>query len=142
MAVSNEHEKLVQEILNWSRETYDCSLLSISYQCSLLHGSSPTPPINGFYPDVHITDLKNTFLLIGEAKTKGDLEQNHSKAQILGYLKYIDNFVQNHTDATCILVLATQWAMAGRAKGLLRGMIKREKLSLAKYHVLDQLSVI
>ncbi len=40
-------------------------------------------------PDVFVTDVPVTTTLIGEAKTQRDLETDHSRQQIVAFLRYL-----------------------------------------------------
>lgn len=53
-----------------------------------LRGERP-PKINGYVPDLYATDVPTTKTLIGEAKTKADLERNHTRDQISAFLAYL-----------------------------------------------------
>jgi hypothetical protein len=53
-----------------------------------LRGERP-PRIAGYVPDVYATDVPTKTTLIGEAKTKADLEREHSRRQITAFLRYL-----------------------------------------------------
>lgn len=51
--------------------------------------SEKPPRIEGYVPDVFITDIPATMTLIGEAKTRHDVETDHSRRQISAFLSYL-----------------------------------------------------
>ena len=53
-----------------------------------LRGERP-PRINGYVPDLFATDVPTTATLIGEAKTRADLESGHTHDQIHAFLDYL-----------------------------------------------------
>jgi hypothetical protein len=53
-----------------------------------IRGERP-PRINGYVPDLFATDVPTTATLIGEAKTKADLETDHTRTQIHAFLAYL-----------------------------------------------------
>ena len=53
-----------------------------------MRGERP-PPIGGFVPDVYAIDVPTTVTIVGEAKTRRDLETAHSQAQIAAFLDFL-----------------------------------------------------
>ncbi len=53
-----------------------------------IRGERP-PRINGYVPDLYATDVPTTATLIGEAKTRADLETEHTRAQVHAFLDYL-----------------------------------------------------
>jgi ATP-dependent helicase YprA (DUF1998 family) len=53
-----------------------------------LRGERP-PMIGGYVPDVYVTNVPTTFTVIGEAKTRKDLETEHSQAQVRAFLRFL-----------------------------------------------------
>ncbi len=47
------------------------------------------PRIGGFVPDVYATDVPTTRTVIGEAKTRADLETEHSRRQIAAFVHHL-----------------------------------------------------
>ena len=57
-------------------------------------GSNPVrgerpPRVQGFVPDLYATDVPTTSTMIGEAKTRADLESERSARQITAFLEYL-----------------------------------------------------
>jgi hypothetical protein len=53
-----------------------------------MRGERP-PRINGHVPDLYATNVPTTATLIGEAKTRADLETERSQGQIAAFLEYL-----------------------------------------------------
>lgn len=53
-----------------------------------IRGERP-PRVNGYVPDLYATDVPTTATLIGEAKTRADLETKHTREQITAFLVYL-----------------------------------------------------
>lgn len=53
-----------------------------------IRGERP-PRIGGYTPDVYATDVPTTTTLIGEAKTRPDLENDHTRRQITAFLEHL-----------------------------------------------------
>ena len=87
MAESILHTNLVREIINWVK--INCS----SNDYYLIQSDLPEnkkyskpPLVLGFYPDVFVNFNKT---IIGEAKTRDDINNHHTIQQINAYLKYL-----------------------------------------------------
>lgn len=90
MPESAAHSRLVRAILDHLDQSFG-SLTEIAVRedsSSALRGERP-PMIGGFVPDVFATDVPTTMTVIGEAKTRQDLERSHSQAQISAFLRFL-----------------------------------------------------
>jgi hypothetical protein len=114
MPESATHADLVQAIVAYAARTLGpLSAIAVREDAVRpLRGERP-PRIGGYTPDVHATDVPTTTTLIGEAKTKQDLETEHSRRQISAFLKYLA--VTPHG----IFVLAVPLAAGASARRLL-----------------------
>jgi hypothetical protein len=74
--------------------------------------SEKPPKVAGYTPDVLATNIPTTRTLIGEAKTRADLENDHSRQQISAFLRYL-----SHT-AGGIFVLAVPLNAGATARRL------------------------
>lgn len=77
-----------------------------------VRGERP-PRINGYVPDLYATDVPTTATLIGEAKTKADLETDHTRVQIQAFLGYLSQTPNG------IFVLSVPLSAAATARRLL-----------------------
>lgn len=90
MPESPAHGRLVKAILDYLDRNFG-SLTEIAVRedsPSALRGERP-PLVGGFVPDVFATDVPTTMTVIGEAKTRQDLERAHSQAQIMAFLEFL-----------------------------------------------------
>lgn len=90
MPESAAHARLVRAILEHI-DRHFASLTEISVRedsPSALRGERP-PVVGGFVPDVYAVNVPTTMTVIGEAKTRHDLETVHSQDQIEAFLRYL-----------------------------------------------------
>lgn len=83
-------------------------------------GSELPPMIGSFTPDVLATNVPATFRLIGEAKTRDDLESERSRRQLTAFLDHL----ALHPLST--LWLAVSFDLAPRARHLMRSIRRAE----------------
>lgn len=90
MAESHAHLTYVRHIVNF------IPTIVTDFASALLCADLPesehqtTTTISGFYPDVYYHSL--TDMVIGEAKTDGDIEREHTDLQIDSYIKELQTF--------------------------------------------------
>ncbi|RUV24883.1 MULTISPECIES: hypothetical protein [unclassified Mesorhizobium] len=90
MPESITHASLVQNLIAYVEHELG-NLADIAVREDALRpirGERP-PRIEGFVPDVYATDVPTTTTFIGEAKTRRDLETEHSRKQISAFLSYL-----------------------------------------------------
>jgi len=75
--------------------------------------TSTTTPVGGFFPDLFYR--YGTMLIIGEAKTFGDVTRKHSQEQFRAYLKACERFEGN-----AFLVVGVDWRVSATAKNFFR----------------------
>ena len=80
-----------------------------------LRGEKP-PKLGGYVPDVFATDVPTTTTLIGEAKTRKDVETQRSRSQIVAFLRYLAATPRG------IFVLSVPLGVGGAAQRLLEGI--------------------
>ncbi len=90
------------------------------------------PKLYGFIPDLYARLVDNG-LIIGEAKTAGDLQNRHTQEQFTAYLKRCAE------DRGSLFVVAVPWRVERAAKTLLRNIQRRNKTSHVEVVVLEQL---
>jgi len=90
MAESSVHAGLVKGMVDFvGRELGDLKNIAIrDDSVQPLRGERP-PRIGGFVPDLYASDVPTTRIIIGEAKTRIDLETLHSEQQISAFLEYL-----------------------------------------------------
>lgn len=94
---------------------------------------SKPPTVCGFVPDLYARKDTVSGIIIGEAKTPGDLENNHTRAQLAAFLKKCAE------ETGSLLVLATPWYSERTAKALLRHVQRRTDMNHVDAVVLEQL---
>ena len=90
MPESAAHARLVRTILEFINRNF-APLSEIAVRddsSSPVRGERP-PLISGFVPDVYAVNVPTTMTIIGEAKTRRDLETTHSQAQIIAFIQYL-----------------------------------------------------
>ena len=90
MPESATHADLVTEIINYAvRELGDLNGIAVrSDAVRPVRGERP-PRVGGYTPDVYATDVPTTRTLIGEAKTRADLENDHTFRQLRAFLQHL-----------------------------------------------------
>ncbi len=135
MSESATHIKLVEELSSWISAKFlngDSGLMLIDHPNSNKKERPPT--IEGFIPDVYIPNAPGTLVIIGEAKTAKDLENNHSIAQIGAFLHRCSQ------TSDSILVLAVPWHMTRLGKNMLRYLKYRVGADNVRTEVLERLT--
>lgn len=112
-------------------EDVDAALILLDLPSDRKNGP---PTINGFKPDLYY-DF-NQLLIIGEAKTKDDLLNEHTKSQIETYIKLCANYVGQSR-----LYLAVPWMESVLANSLIKKISKELGVSIT-YFVVDELQKI
>ena len=86
---SNAHAALVLELVNYVRSTHSCEgQLALYADHEDVAGGRPER-INGFLPDVYAYDVPTSFVVIGEAKTRRDLQSDRSQKQLAAFAHYL-----------------------------------------------------
>ena len=88
--------------------------------------------IDGYVPDVFVTDVPITTTLIGEAKTRRDLETDRSRRQITAFLSYLANTPQG------IFVLSVPMLAGTTARHILSELNEPFLCAATKTVVLDR----
>lgn len=90
MPESAKHARLVRAILDFiDRDFQSLTEIAIRDDASAPFRGERPPSVGGFVPDVYATDVPTTVTVIGEAKTRPDLETLHSQTQIAAFLAYL-----------------------------------------------------
>lgn len=92
------------------------------------------PPVFGHIPDVFVLTSNEKKLIIGEAKTPGDLDNQHTRDQLCGFLRKCAEY-----DAS-VLVMAVQWDQSRLASSLLKACKRDNGLPDVQSLVIDRLS--
>ena len=90
MPESATHADLVQTIVRYAERRFDGlgNIAVLEDAVRPVRGERP-PKIEGYVPDVFVTDVPTTITLIGEAKPQRDVETEHSRRQIAAFMNYL-----------------------------------------------------
>ncbi len=91
------------------------------------------PKIGKFIPDVYVNNISNNKIIVGEAKTAGDLENEHTKEQVAAFLSKCSEGKPG------IFVFAVPWYLLGLAKSIIRRIQKKTLTQKVKVCVLEKL---
>lgn len=113
MSQSDEHRDLVISVAQCLTLHY--SQISITTDVQQQPGDVVPPIIDGFRPDVYATAQNNfPITVIAEAKTAGDLNNQHTDAQSSAFVDYLER--KNNG----VFILAVTGNCADHAKTLMR----------------------
>ena len=91
------------------------------------------PLINGFRPDIYVKNISLDKCIIGEAKTREDLERVHTDDQLIAFLSYCS--VNGNTS----LMLAVPWDMVPLARAIVRRILKNNGIRSPDITILEKL---
>jgi hypothetical protein len=133
MAESTNHSALVQTIIRYIGKEHS--------HCGVLHdlpsaiGSEKPSRIGGFVPDVYAFDAPLTTIIIGEAKTRNDLETERSRKQISAFLSFLG------LQATGIFILAVPWHLKRSAAAFVESIRAETGTTSVKTVMLDDVGM-
>src|SRR3989344_733068 len=134
MAESSAHQILVERLVQWMQRSIsnsDSPVVLVDSPTTTA-GSKP-PAIGGYTPDVFCRTIGGGYVLIGEAKTAGDIENKHSRDQFRAFLVYLKQ-CQSGT-----LVVAVPWHAVGQVMSLIRFLQRETDTMVVKTVFLDKL---
>jgi hypothetical protein len=119
MAESLSHITLVTALAKWTAHRF----FGGDHGCIFIDAPNIGPErkprsINGFVPDLY-AETANRRLIIGEAKTRHDVETNHTKQQLEAFL------IRCNQTPDSWLILAVPWYLTRCAGNLLQQIQKR-----------------
>ena len=128
MPESRDHLELVQTIVTYVTTTWTaCKALALLTDLPTLPAATRPPRIASFIPDVYAADVPTTEVIIGEAKTLGDLETEHAREQLKAFL----GFLEHQKRGT--LIVAVPW----QARATAYNVTKRMGATKARIIILD-----
>lgn len=92
------------------------------------------PIINGYKPDLYYEF--DDILIIGEAKTKNDLNNKHTKSQLETYISMCANF-----GGDSMLLVAVPWTENAFASNLVNNILKKIGVSI-NFKIIDEIQNI
>lgn len=117
MPESTQHLDLVRRLISYVNSNFsECRSLSIISDLPTSIGGERPPKIQGFAPDLFAIDVPATKTIIGEGKTRQDLETDHSRRQIGAFLYYLSRQPRG------ILIIAVPWQILGATQRMMRSL--------------------
>src|SRR5882724_5459673 len=117
MPESTQHLDLVRRLISYVNSNFsECRSMSIISDLPTSIGGERPPKIRGFAPDLFAVDVPATKTIIGEAKTRQDLETDHSRRQIDAFLYYLSRQPRG------ILIIAIPWQILGATQRMMRSL--------------------
>ena len=131
---SEVHQQLVKSLVHWIKQhVHDATNAAVFCELPMEGGGNKPPLIGGFTPDMLCKVAGTQGLWIGEAKTAGDLDTQHSREQFKAFLAHL---AQNGSGT---LVIAVPWRVVRYAKSLIRLIQRQSGTSAVEVVYLDQL---
>ncbi len=119
--------KKIADYVSSIPEDFTANLLCVE----LPGGYNRCPQIIGrSIPDVFYND--SNYIILGEAKTDGDIDQEHTQRQINDYIDEVRTY-----NADRIIVLCTSIIGFSRMKNIIVAKKKKEDLNDIKFHIID-----
>lgn len=120
---SATHSDLVKKLAKTVRDRHEAPGLVVLAEHHD-YGPNRPWPIDGFVPDVLVSDLVTGFEAIGEAKTRGDLESERSIRQIAAFLRHLSLRPGSR------FYLGVRWGHEARAQLVLSSILARTELTV------------
>jgi len=120
---SDFHNQCILHIVNFIKRNFNNdSNITIYVDHFTLDYQNPKI-INGYRPDVFAFGHKNNPIIIGEAKSPGDIENIHTNNQLYSFLNYLVKYDPSY------LIFSTRWDKVNLSKNNIKyilGEIKSE----------------
>ncbi len=131
----SRHSNLVESIKGWILEYVPDNRMFCIY-CDLPSNNASNKPlrIEGFIPDIYAIERDYELIIVGEAKTPGDLETRHSMAQFEAFLRHCSGKINS------MLVIAVPWHMVNCGRSLIRSLKKRTHTEDVRVLFLEKLA--
>ncbi len=93
------------------------------------HSTRTTQALNKYYPDVYYCD--NDSIIIGEAKTDNDIDNQHTMAQLDAYIAHLGIFKLRR-----LLILSGSFYSFPELKNLIMRKKRRENIVDIDFHII------
>lgn len=133
MGESWQHVFLVNRLINWV-EKQEKPQISILADTALYSSTQRPFKIEGNIPDLYASYYigEEKKVIIGEAKTHNDLDNNHTYEQIASFIKYCN---QNNGS----LVMAVYWDQVVLCNDIIKAIITELSVAQCEYWVIKKL---
>ncbi len=129
MSQSKAHRDLIEGTVDVLSSRYTNISMLIDLQQK--PGDEVPPKIGRFRPDVYATRKREHFIVIAEAKTDGDIDNQHTHDQVISFIKYLNQ------SETSLFILAVTGYGADRARTFLRFIREELQVVSAEIEVFD-----
>jgi hypothetical protein len=134
MGESAGHIRLVESLTNWIAQ----NLLNGDYGHIFVYHPLECyvhpPRIGHSIPDVYVSPLKGKGVIIGEAKTSNDIDNQHTYDQMTDYLRRCVQFKDS------VLVIAVAWDMVPLMETIIKQLQKNLRADNVRVELIEQLS--
>ena len=135
MAESEEHSNLVAILHSYIADIFCEGKGERVLTDSVSNESRTRPPsIAGYVPDAYVMLSEQGRVVIGEAKSMGDLENSHTETQVVAFLRRCRD-VEGST-----FILAVPWPIERLARAFLTSLQAREGLSHVETIVMSEVN--
>lgn len=132
MAESLQHKEYVSRIVSYIETIPTCCADLI--EADLLGYNTRVTKVGGaFYPDVYYRDF-NT-LIIGEAKTDDDIENEHTTLQLQTYINEATRFNGKST-----IILSTSFYSAASFYNVVVRLIRKQSVRNISFFIIDPIN--
>lgn len=126
---SEAHRRFVRNAAEYIKRTFGVEdnqmLIDLGEE-----GKTPPKVIDGFRADIFVQTPK--YIIIGEAKTDEDIQNKHTVAQLVAYIKHVKTFnLERH------IVMSTSWGAYATMRNFIRNFRKGCDLSDITFHTVD-----
>ena len=134
MSEGQAHMELVEQMVEWLTGSFLRGDRGYVLLDSAGRSQNRKPPLVwGYVPDVYVTRNARYDCIIGEAKVRGDLENNHTEQQITAFLRKCSE------STASLFVFAVPWDIVPAAISLLAYCQKRCGYVSVETKVLEKL---
>ena len=135
MAESIVHMNYVRRIVDYVKLTFP-SLDDVSFYVDLPDSTQrPSATFGGHIPDMYYRD--RNVLIIGEAKTENDIDNEHTRAQLNSYIDELRLFQGERHLIYCSGVLSFS-----QIKNTILRLKRRDNLDDITFHILDNFTKV
>jgi len=129
---SQAHKEYVQNAVDYIKRTFDVANSQIATD---LGDASMLPPksVDGFRADVYVNTPK--YIIIGEAKTDNDVNNNHTLAQFASYVKEVKTF-----DKERHIIMSGSLAARPTIRNFIKRFRKKNDVPSITFHTVDPMT--
>ena len=131
MAESLQHKEYVSRIVSFIETIPDCC--SDLIEADLLGFNTRTTKVGRYFPDVYYRDFNS--LIIGEAKTDNDIENEHTAKQIESYIDEANQF-----NGTKRIIFSTSFYSSASLYNVVARIIRNQNISDISFFIIDPIN--